>query len=177
MEQAEITRVLQARFGDRILRREDFRGQHAITILPSALLEVARFLRSQEQLDFDLLIDIGGVDYLMHPLHPGTIPHRFEVVYQFYSLRHKHRYRLKVAVEHDHVLVPSLWLDWRTANWLEREVWDFFGVRFAGHPNLRRILTHHEFVGHALRKDYPINKRQRLSAPEAWLLTDDPEWA
>jgi NADH-quinone oxidoreductase subunit C len=177
MEQAEIARLLEERFGDRIRRQEAFRGQHAVTILPEDLVEIARFLHTRPELDFDFLIDLGGVDYLTHPLYPETIPHRFEVVYQLYSLANRHRFRLKVAVLDDGVHVPSLWTEWRTANWLEREVWDLFGIRFEGHPNLRRILTHHEFVGHALRKDYPINRRQRLSAPEAWLLTDDPEWA
>ena len=91
-------------------------------------------------------------------------------LYQLYSTARNHRFRVKVAVRDDSVTVPSISDLWGIANWEEREVYDMYGIRFTGHPNLRRILCHDEFVGHALRKDYPINKRQKLSAPSEMIL-------
>ena len=97
---------------------------------------------------------------------PG--PARFVVVYHFFSLPLKHRLRLEVPVgevEEAEPEVDSLTSLWAGADWLEREVWDMFGIRFRGHPNLKRILMYDEFVGHPLRKDYPVNKRQPLIGP------------
>ena len=90
---------------------------------------------------------------------------RFVVVYHFYSLVHKHRLRLVVPVEESEAELDSLTPLWAGADWLEREVWDMFGIRFRGHPNLKRILMYEEFEGHPLRKDYPVNKRQPLIGP------------
>ena len=94
-----------------------------------------------------------------------STPSRFAVVYHFYSLAHKHRLRLVVPVEEAVAEVDSLTSLWPGANWLEREVWDMFGIRFRGHPDLKRILMYKEFMGHPLRKDYPVNKRQPLIGP------------
>jgi NADH-quinone oxidoreductase subunit C len=174
MDQAEITRLVQERFGGRVLRAYVFRGQHAVTIAPYDLRDVALFLRDDRALDFDMLVDIGGVDYLSYGDDRAW---RFEVAYQFYSLAGNHRTRVKVAVPDESVAVPSLWDVWRVANWMEREVFDQYGIRFEGHPNLRRILNHEDFVGHPLRKDYPIHKRQKCLHPIENLLTDDPEHA
>ncbi len=88
------------------------------------------------------------------------------VAYHFYSLVHKHRLRLLVPVEESEVELDSLTPLWAGADWLEREVWDMFGIRFQGHPDLKRILMYEEFEGHPLRKDYPVNKRQPLIGPE-----------
>jgi NADH-quinone oxidoreductase subunit C len=90
---------------------------------------------------------------------------RFAVVYHLYSLPLKHRLRVVVPVEEDDPEVASATSVWASADWLEREVWDMFGIRFEGHPNLKRILMYDEFVGHPLRKDYPVNKRQPLIGP------------
>ena len=97
---------------------------------------------------------------------PG--PARFVVVYHFFSLPLKHRLRLEVPVgevEEAEPEVDSLSSLWAAADWLEREVWDMFGIRFRGHQNLKRILMYDGFVGHPLRKDYPVNKRQPLIGP------------
>jgi NADH-quinone oxidoreductase subunit C len=93
---------------------------------------------------------------------PGA---RFAIVYHFFSLSLKHRLRVEVPVEEDDPEVDSLTSLWAGADWLEREVWDMFGIRFRGHPNLTRILMYEEFVGHPLRKDYAVNKRQPLIGP------------
>ena len=102
-----------------------------------------------------LLVDVTAVDFL------GRAP-RFEVVYHLYSLAHRHRLRVKIPVAEDDCRVPSVTPIWKGANWLEREVWDMFGVRFDGHPDLRRILMYESFEGYPLRKDYPVSKRQPL---------------
>jgi NADH/F420H2 dehydrogenase subunit C len=174
MQQADITARIQARFGDRIVASSEFRGQAALTIRPADLIEVATFLRDEPELDFTMLMDLGGVDYLDYG---DDREWRYEVAYQFYSISKNHRFRIKVAVEDESVQVPTLHSLWRNANWMEREVFDQFGVVFSGHKNLRRILNHEDFVGHPLRKDYPINRRQRLSRPIEHLTPDDPEWA
>jgi len=90
---------------------------------------------------------------------------RFEVVYHFYSSPHNHRLRVKVPLTAADPAIDSLTGLWHSANWFEREVWDMFGIRFAGHPNLKRLLMYEEFQGHPLRKDYPIRKRQPLIGP------------
>jgi len=115
-----------------------------------------RSLRQDPELDFDMLTDVTAVDYL------GRTP-RFDVVYEFNAIGKNHRLRVKIRVPEDDVRVHTLCGIWKAANWLEREAWDMFGVRFDGHPDLRRILLYEEFVGHPLRKDYPFDKRQPLT--------------
>ncbi len=176
MDEAQIVERLQAKFGEKILSTYAFAGQHALTIRPESLREVLIWLRDDRELDFSWLMDVGAVDYLGYPGDDDR-EWRFEVVYQLYSLAKNHRIRIKVAVTDDGISVPSVWDLWGVANWMEREVWDLFGIRFDDHPNLRRILCHDEFVGHALRKDYPINRRQRLLRPSEMILCEKVEWA
>ena len=90
---------------------------------------------------------------------------RFDVVYHFYSTVRNHRVRVRVPIPAEDPVIVSLTALWASANWFEREVWDMFGIRFTGHPNLKRILLYESFVGHPLRKDYPVNKRQPLIGP------------
>jgi NADH-quinone oxidoreductase subunit C len=97
------------------------------------------------------------------PGPPG--PERFVVVYHFFSLPLRHRLRVEIPLPETDLEVDSLTPLWTAADWLEREVWDMFGIRFRGHPNLKRILMYEEFVGHPLRKDYPVRKRQPLIGP------------
>ena len=173
MDTAALATRVADRFGDHLLASDDFRGQASVTIGPDTLVDMLVFLRDEADLDFNMLMDIGGVDYLDYDDRDW----RFEVVYQMYSIDKNHRFRVKVAIPDDTVSLPSVWTLWRVANWMEREVFDLFGLNFMGHPNLRRILCHEEFKGHALRKDYPINRRQTLSRPVEMILTDDPDWA
>ncbi|MBN1336514.1 MAG: NADH-quinone oxidoreductase subunit C [Deltaproteobacteria bacterium] len=168
---APLDRLL-ARFEERVRVLPALAGQTAVEVAPADLVEVVAFLR--DEAGFDVLLDLVGVDRLGHPEAPTP---RFEVLYHLKSLAGGARVRVHVPVPDDTLELPSCWRLWHAANWLEREVWDLFGIRFAGHPNLCRILCHHRFEGHALRRDYPIGRRQRLDAPEAFLLTDDPEWA
>jgi NADH-quinone oxidoreductase subunit C len=131
-------------------------GQACIVVEREGALGFFRKLRSDPELDFDMLVDVTVVDYL------GRDP-RFEIVYHLASLSKHHRLRVKIRVPETDVRMHSLVEIWKSANWLEREAWDMFGVHFDGHPDLRRILMYEEFVGHPLRKDYPVDKRQPLT--------------
>jgi len=154
---------LRERLGDRVVETHDFRGDHTAVVARDALLAALVLCRDDPKLGFDLLVDVTAVDYLKFPGREDGP--RFEVVYHLYSVEHNHRVRLKVRVEEDDPWVPTATSLWPIANWLEREVWDMFGLRFEGHPDLRRLLLYEEFVGHPLRKDYPLNRRQPLIGP------------
>ena len=154
---------LRERLGERILGTHDYRGDHSAVLTREAIVPALAFCRDDAALAFDLLVDITAVDYARFPGREDGP--RFEVVYHLYSVAHNHRVRLKVPVEQDDPVVPTASGLWPIANWLEREVWDMFGIRFEGHPDLRRLLLYEEFEGHPLRKDYPINRRQPLIGP------------
>jgi NADH-quinone oxidoreductase subunit C len=136
---------------------EAARGQAVVVLDRAHLAGALRALRDHPALRFEMLADVTAVDYL------GRTP-RFEVVYQLNALRAGHRLRIRVPVPEDDAVVPSAVPLWKSALWAEREVWDMFGIRFAGHPDLRRILMYDAFEGHPLRKDYPLERRQPLVA-------------
>src|SRR5262249_54065239 len=147
---------LRERFGDGVLESHAFRGDDTAVIARDAIADVLAFCRDDPSLRFDMLTDLTAVDYLKFPGREDGP--RFDVVYHLYSVDHNHRVRLKVPVEQDEAWVATACWLWPIANWLEREVWDMFGIRFEGHPDLRRLLMYEKFVGHPLRKDYPINR-------------------
>ena len=153
--QSKVLAALQAKFGNHLMKTHSFCGDDTALVDRKAIREIAQFLRDDPGMDFDFLMDITAVDF------PGD-ELRFEVVYHFYSLKHNHRVRIKARVPESDPQIDSLSDLWPSANWYEREVWDMFGVKFHGHPNLKRILMYDQFTGHPLRKDYPINKRQPL---------------
>ncbi len=157
---------VQEKFGSQIMETHAFRGDQTIVIAPDLLLSIAQFLKDTPELDFDFLMDLTAVDYLFFAGGKIQKKFRFEVVYHFYSLKYNHRLRVKVVVDEKEPCVNSLCGLWPSANWYEREVWDMYGIRFENHPNLKRILMYEEFEGHALRKDYPFNKRQPLIGPQ-----------
>jgi len=160
---AAILDRLRDRFGGAIVETHDFRGDQTAVVARHAVIDVLRFLRDTPGLGFDVLMDLTAVDYLKYPGREDGP--RFEVVYHLYSLGHNHRVRIKTRADEDDAVVPTAVPVWPIANWFEREVWDMFGIRFDGHPDLRRLLLYEEFVGHPLRKDYPINRRQPLIGP------------
>ena len=164
MRGEELLRRLRDRFGAAIVETHEFRGDTTAVVDRTALVDALRFCRDEPALGFDMLTDLTAADYLKFPGREDGP--RFEVVYHSYSLAHNHRLRLKLRVDEDDAVVPTAVPLWPIANWLEREVWDMFGVRFAGHPDPRRLLMYEQFVGHALRKDYPINRRQPLIGPK-----------
>jgi NADH-quinone oxidoreductase subunit C len=138
------------------------RGDLTALVDAARLVEAMRLLRDDPVTAFDMLTDLTAVDYLGYPGRSGP---RFEVVYHLYSLEKGQRVRVKVGVEADACEVDSVVALWPSANWMEREVWDLYGIRFRGHPDLRRLLLYEEFEGHPLRKDYPKERRQPLVGP------------
>ena len=133
-------------------------GDATAIIRPEFLTKIMDFLKSDSRLLFDVLMDVTAVDY--HERKP-----RFDVVYHLLSLSFNRRLRVKLRIAEGKP-VESLTPMWGCANWLEREVWDMFGIPFSGHPDLKRILMYDEFEGHPLRKDYPYKKRQPRIGPK-----------
>jgi len=153
---AKVLEALQARFGaEVILSTHAHRGDETAVVASDKIREVCAFLKETPELDFTMLSDVTCVDWLGEE-------ERFEVVYHLYSMRHRHRVRLKARVKEEAASLPSVVPVWRAANWFEREVYDMYGVRFEDHPDLRRLLLYPEFEGHPLRKDYPLNGEQPL---------------
>lgn len=151
---------LRERFGDAIVETHSHRGDHTAVVSPEQYHEILSFLRTDPACDYDFLTDLSGLDRLR--LHADASP-RFEVIVHLYSRNRNDRLRIKTRPTDDSAPVLLTITDiYPAANWPEREVWDMFGVRFTGHPNPKRMLLYEEFVGHPLRKDYPVNKRQPL---------------
>jgi NADH-quinone oxidoreductase subunit C len=153
-----VLQRLRERFGNALLEVRVWRHETTIHLQAQDLVGICRYLRDDPDLTFDFLSSLTGVDRLRLPEHSP----RFEVIYHLYSLQHKRRLRLKVRVD-DGEAVPTVTGVWESANWHEREVFDLFGVPFAGHPDLRRILMPDDWEGHPLRKDYPVE-----ASPKWW---------
>ncbi len=157
----DLHKKLKEKFPDKAIEIHNHRGDETAVIERGALVEAAQFLKTDPEFDFNVLMDLTAVDGLELKWTP-----RFEVVYHFYSFAKNHRLRIKVRICEKDAALPTLTGLWPAADWFEREVWDMFGIRFEGHPNLKRILMYEEFSGHPLRKDYPYNKRQPLIGPK-----------
>ena len=191
MNPASVIDSVKGRFPEAVTSSHAWRGDATLVLRREFLIEVARYLKEDPALQMNYLMDLTAVDYSAfgkkpapaffsssgvavkpsaqisdEDLWPGPpSASRFAVVYHFYSTAHKHRLRLVVPVEEADARVDSLTGLWHGANWLEREVWDMFGIEFRGHPDLKRILMYEGFEGHPLRKDYPVNRRQPLIGP------------
>ncbi len=184
---SEINEALAARidsrFGEKLTRIESNCGELTYQIEKDDLIEVARALRDEPEFQFEMMIDICGVDYLTYGIDEWTTdsatesgfsrgverepvildeadtfdPRRFAVVYHLLSVTHNHRLRLRMYTgESNPPVVKSVVDIWNSANWYEREAFDLFGILFEGHPDLRRILTDYGFIGHPFRKDFPL---------------------
>ena len=154
MSQAVVDR-LNAQFGERVLETSDAFGDHEVVVAVKDWVEVAQFMKDDSDLQMDHFIDLTAVDY------PEREAARFDVVLMMRSSVTGARIRVRTHVK-DGEEPGTLSGVWSGANWAEREVWDMFGIKFNGHPDLRRILLYEEFVGHPLRKDYTIDKAQQL---------------
>ena len=191
MNRLALIEAVTGRFPKAVKNSHLYRNDATVIIGRESLLEVARTLKEDPVFQMSFLIDLTAVDFSTFgtkhsraffassgvavspsPQIPDADPWpgppenaRFAVVYHFFSLPLKHRLRVVVPLEEDDAEVDSVTSLWAGANWLEREVWDMFGVRFRGHPDLKRILMYPEFDGHPLRKDYAVNRRQPLIGP------------
>ncbi len=151
-----VIEALVARFpGDVHEPYEGVGGDDCAFVQKGKIVEVCRFLKSEPAMAFNMAPYITAVDYL------GADP-RFEVVYNLYSTTHNHRVRLRVKVPESDLEVESVTSVWRGANWFERYCLDMYGIHFRNHPDPRRLFMYDEFVGHPLRKDYPLRGRQPL---------------
>lgn len=169
---------LQTHFGDKLLYSNSDFDEITIEVAPQHLLEVCQILREENIFQFEMLLDVAGVDYLKYgisewvtetaadtgysrgvekynPETPWPKP-RFAVVYHLLSIVHNQRLRLKTFTDCEPPIIPSVTSIWNSANWYEREAFDLFGIFFEGHPDLRRLLTDYGFIGHPFRKDFPV---------------------
>ncbi|HTP66910.1 MAG TPA: NADH-quinone oxidoreductase subunit C [Geobacteraceae bacterium] len=138
---------LREKFASSIIDVKEFRGEVTVTVNKEDIVAICAFLKND--LRYNLLTDVTAVDYL------GKDP-RFMAVYNLYSIPNKDRLRIKAPVTESDCTIDTVSTVWNSANWLERETYDLFGIVFKNHPDLRRILMTDDWVGHPLRKDYPL---------------------
>ena len=143
---------LKAKFGETVLAVSEFRGETTVVVKKEEIVAVCAFLKGE--LGFNFLTDLCSIDYL------GQAP-RFMVVYQLYNIGTHKRLRIKAAVEESDARIDTVSGVWATANWMERECYDLMGIVFNNHPDPRRILMPDDWVGHPLRKDYPVQGPDR----------------
>ena len=150
-----LCREIKEIFGDRVSEPLINHGEASITVPAANYLQVMRTLRDEPALRFELLMDLSGIDYSEFTGYRGP---RFAAVSQLLSLTHNWRVQVKAFATDDEFPVLESVVDvWNVANWYEREAFDLFGIHFEGHPDLRRILTDYDFVGHPFRKDFPVS--------------------
>jgi len=146
----QLAKRIQESFPDDVARVTEWRGEVTVTVVRDKVRDVAQFLRQDSGMHFDYVVHVSSVDW------PDD-DERFEVVWEFYSIRKRHRVRLKTRVPESDCVVDSLSDLWRGADFMEREVYDMMGIRFRNHPDLRRILMPDDYTeGYPLRKDFPL---------------------
>jgi len=158
----QLIDIVKERFPSEVLHTHAEHAEATVVVKKEAICDILAFLQQDTRTALNMLMDLTCVDWQDADKTP-----RFEMVYHLYSHEQKHCLRIKAGVDETDPEIPSVTSLWKIADWLEREVWDMFGVRFIGHPNLKRILMYPEFEGHPLRKDYALDKRQPLLAPRA----------
>lgn len=180
MSQALID-ALRERMPDAVVSSHSHRGDEVVVVKREQLVEVMKLLKNDPAFELKLLSQIAAIDLLTFAgertgggalqskeappyevAKPRAVEPRFQVAYNLYSVTKKKRLRVRVELRSDDVKVPSITSVFKTADWWERYCWDMMGIEFTGHPNLVRLLLYPEFVGHPLRKDYPVQKRQPL---------------
>ena len=179
-----VVDLLNVKFNDKVFCYFTSFDELVLEVKNFNLIDICYFLRNNSYCRFDQLIDVCGVDYLFYKLdnwsdfNYGSFsrgvssfkvdPHckRFVVVYHLLSIENNHRIRVKVILENNDLVVPSVIDIWASSNWYEREVYDMFGIFFSGHPDLRRILTDYGFRDYPLRKDFPLEGKVEIRYDE-----------
>ncbi len=151
MTPEDSAKALESQFADSIVERVEFRGEITLVVAPASLKTLLRYCR--DELTFDFLVDISSLDHL------GSEP-RFEMVYELYSMESRAHLRIRSVVPMESNEVETVSDLWLTADWHEREVYDMMGIRFGGHPDLRRILMWEGYPYYPLRKDFPLGGRE-----------------
>lgn len=144
-----ILQKIVAQFPKSVQGSDEFRGDLTVRVKKEDIAGICSFLRDDPELSFDMLVDLCGVD-MYRP------EGRFEVVYNMYSIRNKWYLRLKVLVDEEKPIVDSVTSVWTAANWHERETYDMYGIKFRGHPDLRRMYMPEDYEYYPLRKDFPL---------------------
>ncbi len=157
MEQRAIAEAVKAQFPDEVVDIVDHHGQVGVLLRPGRIVDVLRWLRDSGTLRMEHLRALCGVD---NKKRKTPYPERFEVVYQLCSISLRHEIRLRVLLPENDAHVESVVSLWQGANWLEREVFDMFGIRFDNHPNLKRVLLPDDWEGHPLLKEYPLKGKK-----------------
>lgn len=174
---SELKKAVDSHFEDKLLSSKVALNELTVEVSTEDLLSVLKELRDDDQFLFEQMIDLAGIDFLTYGMdewstHQATAEgfergrqvssetawqgNRFAVAYHLLSVTLNHRIRVKVFVDEEQMLVPSVVELWNGANWFEREAFDLFGILFDGHPDLRRLLTDYGFIGHPFRKDFPV---------------------
>jgi len=148
-EPREVEKVRE-KYGDALREVVYFRGEETLVVDPVRIAEICRFLKEDPEMDFDMLLDITGIHFLERE-------YSYEIVYLLLSLRRRLRLRLRARLGEEGEIDTVAGV-WSTANWHEREAFDLVGIRFRGHPDLRRIIMPEDFAGHPLRKDFPLEQ-------------------
>jgi len=153
MDPLQIAKMIEEKFIGQVVGTTTLVGQVGVSLKKDMIRDICLYLRDEPLLRMDHLADLTAVDFSTYPGDSGP---RFEVVYNMFSITHRHRIRLKVRVPEEEPRIDSVSSIWQTANWHERETFDLMGIKFDGHPDLRRILLPEDWEGHPLRKEYPL---------------------
>lgn len=149
----ELIDIVEREFSDEVLDSHSRHGQDTVTVKRDRLAEIIEYLRDDEATQMNYLRYLNAVDYMKRDP-------RFEVIYVLYSVPKKHMLTVRVPLDEDDAVVPTIEHLYGSAHWMERDTWDMYGVEFDGHPDMRRVLNYEEFEGHPLRKDYPKQQGQ-----------------
>ncbi|MGK9477576.1 NADH-quinone oxidoreductase subunit C [Melioribacter sp. OK-6-Me] len=163
MDQKSITSKIKEKFGESVFEITEFRGDVSISVDPNKIVEIAEFLKNDDDLQFVMCKDITAIDW-------ATRKNRFTVVYHVYSFKNNFNLRIKATISQDPPSIDSVTSVWRSANWYERETYDMYGINFRNHNDLRRIYMPEGFEYHPLRKEFPV-----LGIPGSLPLPEKPE--
>lgn len=150
----EIARQLLEQFPNDVIDTYDFQGQTVVISSRERIIEMLQWLRDTPGIEMDHLMDLCGVDNLRRP--DTELLERFEVVYNLYSIPHRHAIRIRTQIPEENPCIESVTSLWVGADWMERECFDLVGISFTNHPDLRRVLLPDDWPGHPLQKEYPL---------------------